>query len=239
MRSLSAPVALLAAAWLSGCEAGYSDSHLPSWVSATVRFEDGTAVAAVHWSVGTTPGGGQSRTMAPATAVEAAAGEGVAATVTDDNAPDAPGAARLRPGHTLYASVLAASADGALVGRASSAGVFLDWTPPLWLASEQVGSPAAAIACSSILFAVAHLDLHHSAFALPVGVWLGVIAWRVGVIWPCIACHAVLNGLWSIYFIGAVKTAPPTGFYLASAVVVGAVSLVGFAASLRILSKAP
>jgi len=100
-------------------------------------------------------------------------------------------------------------------------------------------SPTAAIACSSVLFAVAHMDLHHAVFALPIGVWLGVIAWRLGVIWPGIACHAALNGLWSIYFIGAVKTAPSAEFYIGSAVVVGAVSLVGFVASLRILLKAP
>ena len=98
-------------------------------------------------------------------------------------------------------------------------------------------SPTAAIACSSVLFAVAHLDLHHAAFALPIGVWLGVMAWRLDVIWPGIACHAALNGLWSIYFIGAVKTEPSTGFYIASAVVVLAVALAGFVASLRILSK--
>ncbi len=100
-------------------------------------------------------------------------------------------------------------------------------------------SPTAAIACSSVLFAVAHMDLHHAAFAFPIGVWLGVVAWRLGVIWPGIACHAALNGLWSIYFIGAVKMAPPIGFHIASVVVVGAVSLVGFVAGLRILLKAP
>jgi membrane protease YdiL (CAAX protease family) len=100
-------------------------------------------------------------------------------------------------------------------------------------------SPTAAIACSSVLFAVAHMDLHHAVFAFPIGVWLGVVAWRLGVIWPGIACHAALNGLWSIYFIGAVKTAPSTGFYIASAVVVGTISLVGFVAGVRILLKAP
>lgn len=98
-------------------------------------------------------------------------------------------------------------------------------------------SPAAAIACSSVLFAVAHMDLHTAVFALPIGVWLGVIAWRLGVIWPGIACHATLNGLWSIYFIGAVKLEPSTGFYIGSAVVVGVVALLGFVASLRILSR--
>lgn len=96
-------------------------------------------------------------------------------------------------------------------------------------------SSRAAIAWSAVLFAVAHVDPHNAVFALPLGVWLGVIAWRLGVIWPGIACHAALNGLWSIYFIGAVKAEPSTGFYIASAVVVGAVSVVGFVASLRLL----
>ena len=97
--------------------------------------------------------------------------------------------------------------------------------------------PPVAIACSSVLFAVAHIDPHAILFTLPIGVWLGVIAWRVGAVWPCIVCHAVLNGVWSIYFIAAVKNDATTGFYSASAVVLGAISVVGFVASVRILAR--
>ena len=32
------------------------------------------------------------------------------------------------------------------------------------------------------------------AVALPLGVWFGVIAWRVGSIVPTIVCHAFING---------------------------------------------
>ena len=98
-------------------------------------------------------------------------------------------------------------------------------------------SPWKAIAWSSVLFAIAHVDPHHCAFALPIGIWFGVIAWRLDSTWPGIACHASLNGLWSIYFISAVKADASTDFYVGSAIVVGAISLVGFVASWRILAR--
>lgn len=53
--------------------------------------------------------------------------------------------------------------------------------------------PAAAIGLSAILFSVAHLDWMHVLGVLPLGVWLGVIAWRSGSIWPAILGHAANN----------------------------------------------
>ncbi len=53
--------------------------------------------------------------------------------------------------------------------------------------------PAAAIACSSLLFALAHLDLHHATFAIVPGIWFGIVAWRCGSTWPAMLCHATLN----------------------------------------------
>ena len=52
-------------------------------------------------------------------------------------------------------------------------------------------SPRVAIGVTSVLFA-----LGHGPRALEVllsGVWYGVVAWRIGSIWPAVACHFVNN----------------------------------------------
>ena len=66
-------------------------------------------------------------------------------------------------------------------------------------------SPWAAIAMSSLLFSLMHLDPSHVALALPLGVWLGVLAWRTGSIWPGVLCHASVNGLWNAFQIPVVQ----------------------------------
>lgn len=43
---------------------------------------------------------------------------------------------------------------------------------------------------------------HAVVFAFPVGIWLGVLAWRTGSVWPSIVCHAFLNGIWNVFQIG-------------------------------------
>lgn len=55
-------------------------------------------------------------------------------------------------------------------------------------------SPTLAIGVTSVLFALVHLTPHAMALALILGIWLGIIAWRVGSIIPCIVCHAFVNG---------------------------------------------
>lgn len=53
--------------------------------------------------------------------------------------------------------------------------------------------PAAAIGLSSLFFAAAHVDPAHVAGVLPLGIWLGVMAWLCGSIWPAILCHITNN----------------------------------------------
>lgn len=54
-------------------------------------------------------------------------------------------------------------------------------------------SPWLAIGVTSIVFAIMHMDLQHVVGVLPIGVWLGIMAWRTGSIWPCVFCHFINN----------------------------------------------
>jgi membrane protease YdiL (CAAX protease family) len=58
--------------------------------------------------------------------------------------------------------------------------------------------PALALIVTSIIFGLFHMTPHAIAAAFPLGVWLGLMAWRSGSIWPGIACHALVNGFWNL-----------------------------------------
>jgi membrane protease YdiL (CAAX protease family) len=45
----------------------------------------------------------------------------------------------------------------------------------------------------SIFFALAHFDSQHSLAVFPLGVFMGIVAWRTGSTWTAIACHALNN----------------------------------------------
>ena len=62
--------------------------------------------------------------------------------------------------------------------------------------------PFVAILLTSAIFAVFHITPHAVTFAFPVGIWLGVMAWRTNSVWPGIICHAAINGLWNIWQLG-------------------------------------
>jgi membrane protease YdiL (CAAX protease family) len=59
------------------------------------------------------------------------------------------------------------------------------------------------ILITSIAFALFHIMPQVVLFAFPLGVWLGMMAWKSGSVWPGIVCHAAVNGLWNIYQVGA------------------------------------
>jgi uncharacterized protein len=54
-------------------------------------------------------------------------------------------------------------------------------------------SPAVAIGVTSAFFALAHFDLQHSPAVIPLGVWVGYVAWKTGSVWPAVLCHFVNN----------------------------------------------
>jgi len=89
-------------------------------------------------------------------------------------------------------------------------------------------TPLVAVAVSSSFFAASHLDPQHIIGIVPVAIWLGVIAWRTGSVWPGMLCHASMNalsfammrlganspedhpqvsGMWVVFAVGGVLTA--------------------------------
>ncbi len=55
--------------------------------------------------------------------------------------------------------------------------------------------PLLAVGASALIFSAAHLDPIHVLGVIPLGVWLGTIAWRAGSVWPAMFCHAVNNAV--------------------------------------------
>lgn len=97
--------------------------------------------------------------------------------------------------------------------------------------------PAWAIGVTSVLFAAIHMHPVQSVFALPVGVWLGVIAWRTNSIWPAVFCHGGLNLIWNAWptLISALEM--PAELVGAYGLGLLAVSMVSFAVSVAILCR--
>lgn len=97
--------------------------------------------------------------------------------------------------------------------------------------------PGPAIAVSTLLFALAHFDPKHVVFAAALGLWLGVVAWRTGSIWPAVFCHAGVNALWNIYSLSIVKLEPPEHVLCVSLGIFLGSALVGSVVSIRLLAK--
>lgn len=57
--------------------------------------------------------------------------------------------------------------------------------------------PSASILTSSLLFALVHGELAWATAIFPLGLWLGVIAWRTGSMRLTFVLHALTNGLWT------------------------------------------
>ncbi|WP_203256462.1 CPBP family intramembrane glutamic endopeptidase [Hyunsoonleella ulvae] len=62
--------------------------------------------------------------------------------------------------------------------------------------------PIVAIAISSIIFGLAHIEPQEIIFTTFMGLWLGIIAYKMNSIWPTIVCHIAINGWSGSYLIG-------------------------------------
>ena len=97
--------------------------------------------------------------------------------------------------------------------------------------------PLWGIVLTSVLFGLAHVMPAAMVMAAVIGVYLGVIAWKSGSIWPSICCHVFINS--SINFWRVVASFAEISEFTQSIFTwsVIAVSAVGFAMSLRLLFR--
>jgi CAAX protease family protein len=85
------------------------------------------------------------------------------------------------------------------------------------------------ILVTSLLFAVMHIMPHAVVFAFPLGIWLGLIAWRCNSVWPGVICHALINGLWNVWQIGLSLKVFSEDAELPLLIALGGVGLAAFA----------
>jgi len=127
-------------------------------------------------------------------------------------------------GIALYTATIATFAEEVLFRGFVLRGLIRRWKPIF------------AIGLPSILFAITHPDPFFMLAALPISIWIGIIVWRTGSLWPALACHsfsnislAILNRLYpeqTIAFFGELTLFP---------VLTGILGLVFTVISIRIL----
>lgn len=59
--------------------------------------------------------------------------------------------------------------------------------------------PLGAIGVTSLLFALMHVMPQAIVALFPLSIWLGVVAWRTGSVYPSMLCHAFINGSVNIW----------------------------------------
>lgn len=73
--------------------------------------------------------------------------------------------------------------------------------------------PSVAMLLTALMFSAYHIDPVHVIAVMPIALWLGYLAWRLGSIWPGTACHALNNALASTLGLGlqqgAMEYPPP------------------------------
>ncbi|MEX0978096.1 MAG: CPBP family intramembrane glutamic endopeptidase [Pirellulales bacterium] len=83
-------------------------------------------------------------------------------------------------------------------------------------------SPAVGVPVIAVLFAASHGTPAWALAVLPLALWLGILAWRTGSLWPGIVCHGFINGSVNLWRVGAGLGAwpselAPTAYYAAVA----------------------
>jgi membrane protease YdiL (CAAX protease family) len=104
-------------------------------------------------------------------------------------------------------------------------------------------TPAVAIAGSTLLFALIHLDPVRFPALLVLGAVFGWLAWRSGSLWPAIAAHAANNGVVSLFALtaprGAQDVEHPPALAILGALALGAVALVPLLAAFKSVAGGP
>jgi membrane protease YdiL (CAAX protease family) len=96
-------------------------------------------------------------------------------------------------------------------------------------------NPWTALLVTATIFGLFHVMPHAIVAAFPIGVWLGLMAWKSGSLWPGIACHALVNGLWNVRAVLVKFEILPQRPPLALLVILGIIGVMALAASLRIM----
>ena len=91
-----------------------------------------------------------------------------------------------------------------------------------------------SILITSALFAAAHLDPKHAAGVAPLGIWLGLIAWRADTIWPAILGH-IGNNAFAVLAISVAGQNPEDSAPLLGAVM--SLAVLSFLGCLVVLAK--
>jgi len=99
--------------------------------------------------------------------------------------------------------------------------------------------PGFAIVVSSSLFALFHITPHSMALAFIAGLYLGVLAWRTGSIWPGVLCHAFINGSVNVLRLGEMFGAWSGSTSSVIAITLIGLSVVCFGVSVWLMIKAP
>jgi uncharacterized protein len=98
--------------------------------------------------------------------------------------------------------------------------------------------PLMAIGICSVFFAAAHMDPMQAIGVLPLGIWLGIIAWRADSIWPAILGHIGNNG-YAIVMSKVVGIAPDAEraapAVAVAVIIIAGISLLSFAAAIAAL----
>lgn len=89
--------------------------------------------------------------------------------------------------------------------------------------------PLVGISVTTILFALFHVTPHAMALAFIVGIWLGILAWRTGSIWPGVICHAFMNSTWNVWQVGQRLWGLPENLAISAWVVSGTLATAVFA----------
>jgi membrane protease YdiL (CAAX protease family) len=84
---------------------------------------------------------------------------------------------------------------------------------------------------------LAHVAPHAVAAAFPLGLWLGVLAWRTGSVWPGIVCHAFVNGAWNVWQVGLSLTGLRESYPAPVLIGLGLAGLVCFVLPCRLLFR--
>jgi membrane protease YdiL (CAAX protease family) len=98
-------------------------------------------------------------------------------------------------------------------------------------------SPWTAILITSALFTVMHVTPHAMVAVIPLAIWLCVIAWRTGSVWPGVVCHAFVNGSWNVLQVGRKLAGWPETPPVVATVALGVVVLGCFAGSIWVLTR--